>query len=203
MESLESWSPKLFLLAGIILLVAAANYAVAFLMDGVAFNYWVGLTVLTGRLVSLLAVGGLSVQIANRNPRLGKLSRVVVSVAIVFTSGLLTLAILENVGYSTDIIAIFGLGTILLSLVTYSLFGGGIIRTGAYPTSIGVLLLAATGALLVGFFSQMVLPERLIGVIGTVAEGGLFITHIAIGYRLWSEPEPTDRGEPAPDPVAK
>lgn len=197
-ESLEQWSPKLFLLASVIFLVASLNYAVTFLIESMAFNEWVGLTVAIGRLVSLLAVAGLSVQLANRNARLGKLSRVVVTLAIIFTAGLLTLAILENSGYSTPIIAVFALGTLLLSLITYALFGGGLVRTGAYSPLVGGLLLGATGALLVGFFGQMVFPEKLIG---TGAEGLLFVTHIGIWYFLRIDPEPTGHAEPVSEPA--
>lgn len=195
-KTLEQWSPRLFLLAGGILLIAAANYAVTHLVDTITFNSWVGLTVLIGRLASLLGVAGLSVQILHRNSRLGKLSRVIVSLAILFTTGLLVTAILSNLGVDNPIAPIFGLGTILLSIITYFLFGIVIIRTGAYSTLIGGLLLTATAGLLWGFFGQMILAERWLGVIGTIAEGVLFATHIAIGYRLLNQENSTDRADP-------
>lgn len=202
-ESLERRGSSLFLLAGVILLVAAGNYAVPFLMDGVEFNYWVGLTVLVGRLVSLLAVAGLTVQVLDRNPRLGKLSRVVVAAAVLFTTGLLASAILENLGHTLPVLPVFALGTILTSILTYSLFGVAILRTGTYSRLVGGLLLVATVALLWGFFSQMVLPERLVGLIGTVAELGLFATHVAIGYQLRTGSGRVDRAKPAADTVSK
>lgn len=196
-ELLEQWSPRLFLLASVIFLVA---FAVTFLRDSVGFSYRVVLTVAIGLLVSLLAVGGLSAQMMNRNSLVGRLSRVVVSLAIFFAIGLLTFGILDIVGYSSSLVAIFVFGTIFLPLVTYALFGGGIILTGAYSSLIGSLLLAATGALLVAFFGQLGLPQ---GLIGTVGEGGLFVTHIAIWYLLRAEPEQTDRAESAPHTVGK
>lgn len=199
-RSLERLSPRLFSLAGVLLVVASLSYAVPLLLDGVSFNNWIGLTVLVGRLVSLLAIAGLSAQIANRNPRLGKLCRVVVSVAVVFTSALLTLAVLQNLGTSTPIIAVFGLGTIVLSIITYLLFGVVIARSGAYPTVIGGLLLVATGALLFGFFGQMVLGE---GLVGAIAEAVLSVTSLALGYLLVVDSEPTDHADPSPESVAK
>lgn len=201
--SLERRGGGLFLLAGAILLVAAGNYAVPFLLDGVEFNTWIGLAVLIGRLVSLLAVAGLAMGVLARSRRLGLSCQVVVVAAVLFTTGLLTAAILENLGYSSPLMAVFGLGTILLSVVTYSLFGVAILRTGAYSRVIGALLLVATAALLFGFLSQMVLSERLIGLIGTVAESGLFVANAGIGYQLWTESGRGGPAEPAAETVSK
>lgn len=192
--SLEEWSQRLFFLAAVVLLVAAVNYAIPFLVDSIAFNDAIGLTVLIGRLASLFAVAGLTVRIMDYNPRVGKLSRVVVALAVLFTIGLLTFAVLEQVGYTTDIIAVFGLGTVLLSILTYALLGIGIIRTGAYSPVIGGLLLLATAALLFGFFAQMTLSEQLVG---TVAEAGLFLSHLGIWYSLVNGGGTPERAEPA------
>ncbi|MEF8813533.1 MAG: hypothetical protein V5A55_06910 [Halovenus sp.] len=201
-ESLEEWTPRLFLLAGVILIVASANYAITVLLDSVTFNSWVGLTVVIGRWVSLLGVAGLSVGIVKRSPRAGRLSRVVVSLAVLFTTGLLVTAILSNAGVTTPLSAIFGLGTILLSIVTYAMFGIGILRTDAYSTLIGALLLVMTIGLLWGFIGQIALaegPGTMLGIIGTTAEAILFATNLAIGYRLGTELESRDRAEPASD----
>jgi len=201
-ESLEEWTPRLFLLAGAILIVASANYAITVLLDSVTFNSWVGLTVVVGRWVSLLGVAGLSVGIVKRSPRVGRLSRVVVSLAVLFTTGLLITAILSNAGVTTPLSAIFGLGTILLSIVTYAMFGIGILRTDAYSTLIGALLLVMTIGLLWGFIGQIALaegPGTMLGIIGTTAEAILFATNLAIGYRLGTELESRDRAEPASD----
>lgn len=189
-KTLEDWSPELFLLAGGILVIASSNYAVTYLVDSITFNSWIGLTVLLGRLASLLAVAGLTVRIVKRSPRLGKLSQGVVTLAIIFTTGLLLTAILSNVGVSNPLAPIFGFGTIMLSILTYLLFGIVILRTGAFSKLIGFLLLGATVGLLWGFFGQILLPQRLLGVIGTGAEGVLFVTHFGIGYWLLNGAEP-------------
>lgn len=202
-STLERRGGRLFLLAGAILLVAAANYAVPFFLEGVEFNAWIGLTVLLGRLVSLLAVAGLVGRILARSRRLGLSCQVIVVAAVLFATGLLSTAILENLGYAPPLMAVFGLGTILLSIVTYTIFGVAILRTGAYSTLIGTLLLVATAALLFGFLSQMVLPERLIGLIGTVAEIGLVLANAGIGYQLWTERGRGGRAEPAAETVSK
>jgi hypothetical protein len=202
-KSLEKWTPQLFLVAGVILVVASANYAMTVLLDSVTFNSWVGLTVVIGRWVSLLGIAGLSIGIANRSRRVGILSRVVVSLAILFTTGLLVTAILSNVGVTTPLSAIFGPGTILLSIVTYATFGIGILRTDAYSTLIGGLLLVMTVGLLWGFIGQIALgeTETMLGIIGTTAEAILFATNLAIGYRLGTELELRGSAEPASDTI--
>jgi hypothetical protein len=204
-KSLEQWAPRLFLLAGGLLIVASANYAVPVIWESVGFNSWIGLTVVVGRWVSLLGIVGLSVGIVARSPRAGTLSRVVVSLALLFTTGLVGTAVLSNLGISTPVSAVFGLGTILLSIVTYALFGIVILRTDAYSTVVGGLLLVMTAGLLWGFGGQIALAEtqRMLGVIGTTAEAVLFAVNLALGYRLQTEVEPVGRAGPAPDTVAK
>lgn len=178
---LESWMPHLFLLAGAFSLVAAANYGVAWAFDAVSFDDWVGLTVLLARVSSLLGVAGLSVRIVDRRQRVGRVSRAVVVLALLFTVSLATAAVGENLGGEPPFMPVLGLGTVALSLLTYSLFGGAILRTGAHPRLLGVLLLGATVALLFGLFGRVALP---IGVVGTIAELCLVATHVGIGYRL-------------------
>jgi hypothetical protein len=199
-ESLENWMPHLFVVAGVLSLVAAANYGVTQLFDSISFNSWVGLTVLLARVASLLGVAGLSARILAKSSRVGRLSRAVVVLALVSTVALLTSAVLKNFGIEPPLQAVFGLGTVALSILTYSLFGAAILRTGAYTRLVGGLLLGATVALLFGLFGRAVLP---IGVVGTVAEFGLFVTHVAIGYRLLHGSTPGDRAELTPESVAE
>lgn len=196
LETLERWSQRLFVLAGIFLLIAASNRGIAFLLEGVTFNDWVGLAGLFGRLAALVGTGGLALQLEKRNARLGKLGRAVAGIAVVFTIGLLTLAILENAGVTSPIIAVFGLGTFALSFITFALFGIAIIRTGAYSPLIGGLLLLVAGSLLVVFIGQAVVPE---GLVGTAIEGVLFVLYLAIGYRLQTATGTSRGTEPVTD----
>lgn len=199
-ESLETRMPHLFLVAGAFSLIAAANYGVAELFNGISFNSWIGLTVLLGRVASLLGVAGLSAHILNRSSKVGKLSRVVVVVAILFTFALLTAAVLKNLGIDPPLTAVLGLGTVVLSLVTYSLFGIAILRTGAHATLVGVLLIGATVALLFGLLGRAFLP---IGVVGTAAELGLVVTQVGIGSHLLTESAGGDRAELTPEMAAE
>ncbi|WP_435195682.1 hypothetical protein [Natronomonas sp. EA1] len=199
-ESFETWSPHLFFVAGAFSLVAAANYGMTSIFDSITFNSWVGLTVLLARVASLLGVAGISAHIMDRTSRVGKLGRVVVVLALIVTLGLLTTAVLKNLGAAQPIEAILGLGTVVLSLVTYTLFGVAILRTGALSTLVGVMLLGATVALLFGMFGRAALP---INVVGTFAELGLVVTHVAIGYRLLTASAHGDRANLPPGTVAE
>lgn len=197
--SLETWSSTLFLFASVILFATALYRGVAYLVEGITFDLTVGNFMLFGRLAVILGLGGLSVQVANRSSRLGKLSRGVVVLAAIFTSVLFVLAMLNSLGFATtSLLAVFGLGTFVLSVVTYGLVGVSVLRTGAYSTLIGGLLLAAAGALLVVFVGQTFLPT---GLIGTIIEGVLAVIYLVVGYRLRTEPDPTTRAEPAPTEV--
>lgn len=189
-DALEQWSPKLFLLAGVFLFITALNRGAAFLLEGYVFNDWVGLAALLGRLAVLLGIAGLALQIANTNHRLGKLTLVGATLAAVFTMGLLALAILENAGFMTAIIAVFGLGTFLLSVIAFLVAGVVVIRTGAYSRPIGYLLLVGAVALLVVFFGQLVVPEA---VVGTVIEAILVLLYVGVGYLLRTESAPAKR----------
>jgi len=194
-ESLEKWSPRLFLLGGGLILIFALHNGQVFLTD-TTFKDWIYPTVILGRLAVFLGIAGLSVRMVNHSPRFGKPGRVVVAVAVVSAIGLLVLGILAQIGVSTPIIAVFGIGTAVLTVITYALFGVAIIRTGAFSTLIGGLLLAAIVPILTVFFGRIVLPVRLLG---AISESALFVIFVVIGYLLRTEFTPTDRAGPTGD----
>lgn len=200
LTSLERWSPRLFLIGGAFELVFAANNGLAFLLDGFSFVDWLYPTVLLGRVAVLLGIAGVSVRIADRNPRAGRWSRIVLLLALVLTAGLLTLSSLRIVGVTTPVIAVFGLGTVVMTIVTYALFGGLVLRTGVFSTATGGLLLAAAAAVLGVFVGLSVLPTRLVGGVG---EGVLFVIFLAIWRRLGTESTPAGRTDPASSTVAE
>lgn len=192
-ETLENWSAVLFILAAVFLLVTATNRGIAYLVEGYSYGpteSWLGLTVLLGRLAALVGLVGLSVRLVNERPRMGTVSRAVAVLAVVFTVILLVLAALEIAGSPTELIAVFGGGTFVLSFVTYALFGGAIIRTNAYSRRIGGLLVAAAVALLVVVFGQLLISVE---VIGTIVEASLFVIYLWIGYILRADSSGTTR----------
>jgi hypothetical protein len=200
LESLGRWHPRLVLLGGGFELVFAANNGLAYLLDGFTFVDWLYPTVLLGRLVVLLGIAGLSVRSVDLAPRVGRWSRGVLAAAFVSTAGLLSLSLLAGVGFSTPAIAVFGIGTVVLTIVTYGLFGVVILRTGAFPPLVGGLLLAAAAAVLGVFVGLSVLPTRLVGGVG---EGALFVLLLALWSVLRAAPGPTDLAEPTSTTAAE
>ncbi|MFC7230431.1 hypothetical protein ACFQMM_01900 [Saliphagus sp. GCM10025308] len=193
--TLEQWSPTLFIVGFALELVFAVNHGLAYLVEAISFIDWLYPTVLLGRLAVLLGLAGLSVRVVNTNPRFGKLSRGVVSVAALFTVGLLALSVLDIVGVTTSIIAVFGIGTVILTILTFLLFGVAGLRTDAYPAVVGALLLVATLAVIGVLVSQGVFSTNVRGAVG---EGVNAIAFLAIWRFLNAELKETKRAEPAP-----
>ena len=202
--SLERWGPHLFSLGAVLELVFALNNGLAFLLDGFSFVDWLYPTVLLGRAAVLLGIAGLSVRVTDRSPRIGKWSRIVLAVAFVFTLGLLSLSLLEIAGvtimWNSPIFAVLGLGTVVLTVITFALFGVLILRSGAFSTATGGLLLAAAVTVVGVFVGLNVLPSRLVGGVG---EGVLFVLFLVTSLRLRTEFMTTDRPEPASNTVAE
>lgn len=191
-------SPHLFFFASVILLVAAVHRGSTFLLEGVSHNSWVSLVKLFGRLAALLGIAGLSFRISRHSPWFGKASRAVASAAILTTVVLMALITAENVGLTSGLVPVVGLGTFLLSVGTYSLSGIAIVRTRAYPVLIGELLLAAAVSLLVVVFGSLVLPIQWMGVI---IEAILFLLYFGIGYSIRAGDVLTGGTEPASDTI--
>lgn len=187
-ETLERRRSALFFLASAVLLGTALWRGSAYLFDGVAFGGPLGTVMLLGRLAAILGTGGLTVQLVRRSSRQGRVTRAVVSLAVVFTVGLFSLALLENFGVSTPVIAVFGLGTVTLSVLSYLVTGRAILKSGAYTGAVGWLLVAAAATLLVIFVGLRFLPT---GVIGPPGEATMAVLYFLTGARLRSEQPPT------------
>lgn len=193
---LERWTPRLFVLASVFLLVGAANSGLAFLDNGYAFDEWVGLVLELGRVAALLGAAGLSVQVAKRNAWLGNLNRVVASLAVVLVTALIALATLETAGILVDPIGVIGLVAYVLSVGTFLVVGIGVVRTGAHSRLIGGLLLANVVALLVVFFGRLVVPLDLLA---AVVPGVQVLLYLGIGYDLRGRGIPNRQTAPATD----
>jgi hypothetical protein len=199
--ALERRSPRLFLLAGVVLFVGATNYGIAALFAGVAFTDWLGAAVLLGRLVSLLAVAGLTARVAVRDPGVGTLIRAVVVLAVLFTAGAPVGTVLADAAVTAFPVGGMGLGAVVLTVVAYTLLGSAVVRAGSDSPLVGWLLLLAAVGLLSGFFALMAFPEGRLDAVGAVTEVVLSVTHLAIGYRLRAEEGPTDRTGPPSEAV--
>lgn len=202
-ETIETWSVTLFLLGSVIELLFAGINGAAYLTEVFTYQPWISLLVLIGRLAFLIGIGGLSVRIATRSPRLGRWGRLVVLLAVGFTSGLLLLAALDDFGlFTSPIIAIFGLGSVLSTVVTFVLFGVAILRTDAFSTLVGGLLLAAAITLVALFVGLEILaiPTRLAGAVG---EGIFFVILLTLWNVMQSESRSRDRSDTTLDSMAE
>lgn len=194
-QSLASWTPILFLVGSALELVFALNHGAAYLLETVTFLDWVYPSVLLGRLAVLLGLAGLSVRLTAQHPRLGKVSRIILALAMIFTLVLISLSILNILGIvsftdfvATPLMAVFGIGTVVLTILSFVFFGIVGLRTDAYPAVIGGLMLIATLAILFvllgsGSFST--------NVRGAVGEGLNALAFLAIWYFLSTESMPT------------
>lgn len=199
-ESLEVWSPRLFLVGFALELVFAVTHGVAYLVEGFTFIDWLYPTVLIGRLAVLVGLAGLSVHIASRNARLGLVSRGIVSAAILFTTGLVILSILQLFEITTQLIAVFGIGTVALTVITFLLYGGIGLTTEAYPAVVGGLLLVAALAVVFVLVGQGAFSTNFRGAVG---EGVNAVVFLAIWYRLSTELTATETAETAPGTPAE
>jgi len=193
-NAIEEWSPWLFVVAGVFLVVGAANSGVAFVSESYAFDEWLGIVLELGRVAALLGTAGLSVQVATENARLGTLNRAVASLGVVFVSALIAQATLESAGVIAESGGLVGLAAYVLSVTTFLAVGIGVLWTGAYSRLIGGLLLVNVVALLVVFFGRRFVP---LGLLATVVPGIQVLLYLSLGYELRGQTVPTR--QPAPE----
>lgn len=193
---LDQWSPWLFVLAAVFLVVGAANSGLAYLHNGYGFNEWLGLVLELGRLAAIVGAAGLSVQVVKQSAWLGNLSRAIASLAAVFVSVLLTLATLEVAGVLADPIGIVGLVAYVLSVSTFLAVGSAVVRTGAHSRWVGGLLLVNVVALLAVFFGRLVVPLDLLA---AVVPGAQVLLYLGIGHDLRGRGVPTQQPAPGTD----
>ena len=179
--TLEEWCPRLFILAGVFLLVGAANNGLAFMTDGHPFDEWLGIVLELGRLAALLGTTGVSIEVVRRNSWVGNLNRAVASLAVVSITVLIALASLDVAGVLADPIAIVGLVAYVLSVSTFLVVGIGVIQTDAHSRRIGGLLLVNVVALLTVFFGRLFVP---LGLVATVVPVCQSILYLGIGHNL-------------------
>lgn len=194
---LERWSPWLFVWAALFLLIGATNSGLAFFVEGFTFSKPAGLILELGRLAALLGTAGLTVGLMTRNDRLGLLTRVIASLAVLFVALLIALVLLTVAGVVADP-SIVGLPAYVLSVSAFLVAGIVIIWTGAYATLIGGLLLVNVAALLVVFFGRLFVPLNLVATIGPGLQVGLYLS---IGYILRERVVASQQPAPVTNPT--
>lgn len=199
-ESLEERSATLFLVGFALELVFALNHGFAYLMDSITFFDWIYPAVILGRLAVLFGLAGLSVGLIELHPRIGKLSRVLLGGAMIFAVGLIATSILQNLGVTTPIIAAFGIGTVVFTLLSFILFGIAGLRTDAFPTVVGGLMLVASVAILFVLLGSGTFSTNIRGGVGESLNA---IAFLAIWYVLRSRSTTTTTAERMTDAPAE
>lgn len=196
--SLEQWSPRLFVLAGVFLLVGATNSGLAFVFDSYAVDAWGTIVLEFGRIAALLGTAGLTVEVMARDGRLGYPMRIVTALAVGFVTVLTGWASLSVAGVAGDPAAFLGLPAYLLSVGSFLLAGAAVVRTEAYARWVGWLLLVNVLALFVVFFGRLVLP---LGLVATVIPACQVLLYGSIGYSLHASVEMRTESAPSSKPT--
>lgn len=191
----ERWTPQLFLLAGVFLIGHAAIMGIR------AFTELVtppDVFVMTGHLLALAALLGLSPTLAERSPRLVRGATYVGTLTLTgwaVLSGVRFLALLDLMSPIAEVVPGVVLVLILAAIaLTYTMFGIAAGRGTAGSWTMGFVLLAPGALLLVLLVKSAVVGSS--GVGGFVIAAGLAVAMLTLGHSLRSWHRPTTRGAP-------
>lgn len=198
-DSLERWSPTLFLAAGGLTLVYSSLYgAEAFLGTYPAARAFVGPV---GYVVAFAALLGLSPTVADRRPWMARAGAVL---AVLGAAGFL-LTIVARAGVVPEDAAWVGAGQLVLILVgmtlSFLVFGVASLRSGVYSGAVGVLLLMP--AAVMGLNLSVVVAGLSSAEARFIVSGLWGLSFLALGFTLRTEADAGDRSTPAPDATTR
>lgn len=193
LDALEGKAPALFLVAGMVMIVFAANtYLKTF--AGTSYPVIQGVIAPSGFLVGVVGLFGLYPGLADRAPRLG---RGAAGIALITTVGWVTI-VANGIGRTIGVLsqptgplAIVPLVVIVTMILGFGLFGATILYTGAYSWIVGALLVLESALFLVLILDLA--PYLLLVDFGHIS------AYLGIGVTLWSTAVPSDSADPAPD----
>ena len=195
-NSIEQWSPTLFLVGGALL---AGHAAVQGIEAFTALTPPLDVFVTTGHLVALLGLVGLYPAIVDRSPRLVRGATVVAAITLsgwAVMTGVRFLAVLGIIPSLSEVFpGVFFVFMLAMMVLTYALFGVAALRANKDSRTIGLLVLAPGALLLV-----LLVDSALTGasaVDGFVIGGGLALSMLMLGYSLRTWRRPINRGAPA------
>lgn len=203
LASVEPWSSTLFLAAGVLFLVAAANNAVPLFNDGYDAAAISVPLLLLGLVAAFVGAGGLYPQLRERAPRLAGLSLAVVVLALVGVSILFIWGLANISGMASEPAPPVALGTLALMILGFALVGVTVLRTVAYPRRVGLLLITEAVALILVFVVPTLLyqgdaPQWF----GALIEAIQALLLLGIGKTLRRHTH-RERREPAADTTAR
>lgn len=200
-ESLERWSPRLFLVGGVLFLLGAVNDSSIYFAEVSNPEALSVVFLMSGFLAAVIGLVGLYPRLVDRSPRLAQISLGSVVLGVI---GMLVLAILAVVSlvvssvnlFESGIVPLVALPTGLLLVAAFLLFGTAILRTAMFPRSVGVLLLAEVVLMVLVIAGPTETLDRGVFLVG--AKLLHFIILVSIGYLLRSRSVPSKREEVSP-----
>jgi len=195
-KPLNGKSPMLFLLAGGLLAVFAANTG-AQTFIGESYPLVQNLVAPAGFLVGVLALLGLSPAVADRTPTLARAAGLLAGVTAVYWTVIIAGSLGEIAGVipaSEEVFpVVFFFGVYVATLLTYGVLGIVVLRAGVWSRLVGLFILgpAVMFLLLMGRAAP-----------NYVIDAGHALFHLATGVVLWTGDVPSDRAESAPDSPA-
>lgn len=181
---LEPWSSTLFLVAGALFLIAAANNSLQIVIDGYDPATISVPFLLVGLVAAFVGISGLYSRLRQRSPKLAGLSLGVIALAFVGVIVLLIWAIANYSGLASEPAPPLALGTLALMILGFVLAGITVIQTETYPGRVGILLVIEAIALVFVFAGPALFQGDPPQWFGAVIEGFQALLLLGIGTTL-------------------
>lgn len=202
-ESIEQWSPAVFLVAGGFWFVAIA-LSISETFVAMSLEAPASVAGFAGAVLSFVGFLGLYPQLADQIPRPVQVGIVLVMLLLIFTFVLLVWHIPELFGIAWPSLLVFLPSPALAYGATFALSAVGIaifalvsLRTDAHSRPVGSLLLVLAAAWVVLIGGAMRYGFPIPDWVTTIQGGMMAMALLAIGYLLRTETEPTDRRDVA------
>lgn len=202
-ESLERWSPKLFLIAGGLLVLAAIAAGVN-AVNGVARSPVGSVVGPVGLAISFVGLLGLYPRVADRTPWLARAGAVFAVVGIVGYAGISVGNFVSLLGGNPEgppgWATVFVPALVLGTLIGFLSFGAASLRTNVLSRTIGLLLVVPPAIFIVMLVGEIVGYTPVWD--NFVLTTGQALALLGLGYTLRTEGTLTGRSEPTPDSAA-
>lgn len=186
-DSVEQWSPTLFLIGGTLLVGHAAVQGIDAFTD---LSPPPDVFVTVGHLIALLGLVGLYPVLADRTSVTARAAAVVAVVPLVGWTVMTSVKLLAVGGLVSSLTDTLPGPIIMLvvgsTILTYVLFGVATLRVGEGSRSVGLLVLSPAALIVVLLADAAVTGASAAD--GVFIGGGLALSMLALGYRLrsWS-----------------
>lgn len=184
-SALEEWSPTIYLVAGLVLVVYVSLLGYqAFVDPSVNFHdNEAGIVGPVGFAIGFIGLLGLTPSLSAVRPRLAKVGSVLAAIAVIGWTVIALSGIASQAGVEppTAIQALGFLG-MLGMIFGYAVFGIGMLRTNTGPRRLGTLLLAPPVLFVLLAIGNAVTGGTAVGAV--LISSGLCLTHLGLGVIL-------------------